>query len=145
MDLEDVFSHIPFARRMGIELTTVADGHAEGHLDLAEWHSSNPNRMIAHGAVPYALADTVGGAAVVSLNYDVTPTIDMRIDYLAPVTGERIVAAADVARNGNSVATVDVLVSDEEREVARARGVYKTGGGDGDTPWMHEDDAEALD
>ncbi|WP_254536196.1 hotdog domain-containing protein [Halomarina litorea] len=33
------------------------------------------------------------------LNETVTPTIDVRIDYLAPATGERLVAEAEVTRN----------------------------------------------
>ena len=132
----DYFNSSPFRSLVGIEITAADDGHAEGRLELADWHSSNPDGMIAHGGVAYSLADTVGGAAVVSANGTITPTIDMRMDYLAPATGEELHAAADVVRNGNSVATVDVVVTDGEgTEIATARGVYKTGGGDSDTPW----------
>ena len=136
MDPTKVFEWIPFARELGIEISEASDGHAAGRLELADWHSSNPNGMIAHGGVAYSLADTVGGAAAVSANDTITPTIDMRMDYLAPATGEELHADADVVRNGNSVCTVDVTVIDGEgTRVAEARGVYKTGGGDDETPW----------
>ncbi|MFC7227061.1 PaaI family thioesterase [Salinirubellus salinus] len=136
MDPTEVFEWIPFARELGIEIAEAADGHARGHLSLEDWHSSNPQGMIAHGGVAYSLADTVGGAAAVSANGRITPTIDMRIDYLTPATGEELHAEADVVRNGNSVATVDVVVTDEtDTHIAEARGVYKTGGGDDETPW----------
>ncbi|MWG34288.1 PaaI family thioesterase [Halomarina oriensis] len=137
MSLVDAFfDSIPFANHLGIELDEVGDGRAVGHVDLQEEHSSNPGSMIAHGGVAYSLADTIGGAAVVDLNETVTPTIDMRIDYLAPATGERLVAEAEVTRNGNSVATVTVDIEDgSDTHVATARGVYKTGGVSGETPW----------
>ncbi|WP_435195891.1 PaaI family thioesterase [Natronomonas sp. EA1] len=146
MELSDVFEQIPFARLLGMDLHEAADGHAEGSLPLTAELSSNPNRMVAHGGVPYALADTVGGAAVVSAAGTVAPTIDMRIDYLAPATGEELHAVADVVRVGNSVATVDIEVTDGSgTAIATARGVYKTGGGEGDTPWLHEEDRDLLD
>lgn len=136
MDVERAFAHMPFANHVGVELTTAEPGHAEGVLALDDEHSSNPNTLVAHGAVAYTLADTVGGAAVVAAVEDVAPTIDMRIDYLAPATGGELHASADVVRQGSSVATVDVAITDDDgTDIASARGVYKTGGGDGRTAW----------
>ena len=139
MGVEWIFEYMPFAEHLGIEVTAAEGGHAEGRLTLREEHSSNPNTLVAHGGVAYALADTVGGAAVISEAEDVTPTIDMRIDYLAPATGDELLATADVVRLGSSVATVDVSVtSGDGTAIASARGVYKTGGGDGQTAWTDE-------
>lgn len=136
MDLRDLFNAMPFARHLGIELTAASDGHATGHIDLADHHHSTPDRAVAHGGVSYALADTVGGAAVMARALKPTPTIDMRIDYLAPTTGARIEATGDLVRFGDSVATADVTVTDGDgNRVAEARGTYKTGGGNGETPW----------
>jgi uncharacterized protein (TIGR00369 family) len=82
---------------------------------------------MAHGGVTFTLADTVGGAALVSLVDQPVPTIDMRIDYLAAGTGD-LRAEADVVRQGGDVGTVDVSIYDEDdQHVAEARGVYKTG------------------
>jgi uncharacterized protein (TIGR00369 family) len=147
MEIEAVFEQIPFAAELGIELDEVSDGHAEGRLPLREEHSSNPERTIAHGGVTYSLADTVGGAAVVSKSESVSPTIDMRMDYLAPATGD-LRAVADVVRFGGSVATVDIEVYDttaeeNDRHVATARGVYKTGGQGEETPWTEGVDVDA--
>jgi uncharacterized protein (TIGR00369 family) len=140
MTIADIFNEIPFAKHLGIEITEAADGHAEGRLELESEHSSNPARMIGHGGVTYSLADTVGGAAVVSLTEDVAPTIDMRMDYLAPVTRD-IRAVADVVRDGGSMAVVEVEVYDiDETHVATAHGVYKTSGQDGENPWRADDD-----
>ena len=147
MEIEAVFEQIPFAAELGIELDEASDGHAEGRLPLREEHSSNPGQTIAHGGVTYSLADTVGGAAVVSQSKSVSPTIDMRMDYLAPATGD-LRAVADVVRFGGSVAAVDIEVYDvgaaeDDRHVATARGVYKTGGQGEETPWTDGVDVDA--
>ncbi|MFB6179943.1 MAG: PaaI family thioesterase [Halorientalis sp.] len=136
MDVSDLFSDMPFTNLLGIELTEAADGHAVGRVDMREELSSVPGGAVAHGGVTYSLADTVGGAAVISLNEDVSPTIDMRMDYLSPATDD-LLAEADVLRMGGSVAVASIDVWDvEDHHVATARGVYKTGGDSQDTPWL---------
>ena len=145
MSLEAIFNEIPFVESLGIEVTEAADGHAEGTLPLREEHTTNPHGGVAHGGVTYSLADTVGGAAVVSLTGDVAQTVDMRIDYLAPATAD-LTATADVVRNGGSVAVADVEIRDTaDDRVATARGVYKTGGHNGESPWTTGADREVDD
>ena len=127
MDIEEFFEGMPFADLLGVEVTDVEDGHAEGRVEVTQelsWHSE---RVKAHGGVTFTLADTVGGAALVSLVDQPVPTVDMRIDYLAAASGD-LTAAADVVRCGSDVGVVDVEVFDAEGEhIADARGVYKTG------------------
>lgn len=140
IDPAELFGHIPFVEELGIELTEATDGHAEGRLDLAPRHTSNERTGVVHGGVTYSLADTIGGAAVFSVVGSSTPTIDMRIDYLAPATGSELHASAETVRVGSGVATVNVTVSDESgTHIAECRGVYKTGGGDGDSAWRRDD------
>jgi uncharacterized protein (TIGR00369 family) len=128
MDIEKFFESMPFAQLLGIELTEVADGHAEGHVEMREELSWNADQVMAHGGVTFTLADTVGGAALVSRVDQPVPTIDMRIDYLSAGTGD-LRAEADVVRLGGDVGTVDVDVyaTDDDTHIATARGVYKTG------------------
>ncbi|RQH01400.1 PaaI family thioesterase [Natrarchaeobius oligotrophus] len=128
MDVEAFFEEMPFASLLGIELTACADGHAEGRLEMTDDLSWDDDRLVAHGGVTFTLADTVGGAALVSLVDRPVPTIDMRIDYLDAGTGD-LYAEADVVRRGGDVGVVDVAVyaADDDALVADARGVYKTG------------------
>ncbi|WP_302082605.1 PaaI family thioesterase [Salinibaculum rarum] len=127
MDVKAFFENMPFADLLGIEVTTAEDGHAEGHIEMHEDLSWNEDRVMAHGGVTFTLADTVGGAALVSMVDQPVPTIDMRIDYLEAGTGD-LRAEADVAREGGDVGVVDVDVYAEDgTRVADARGVYKTG------------------
>ena len=134
MDVTAVFEAMPYNDLLGIEVTSAADGHAEGRLDFDEELLSSPIGSVAHGGATYSLADTVGGAAVISLTEAVAPTVDMRIDYLAPTTRD-LTAIAEVLRAGESVAVAAVEVSDADRQVASARGVYKTGGHGSATAW----------
>jgi uncharacterized protein (TIGR00369 family) len=128
MDIEAFFEEMPFADLLGVEVTEAANGHAEGVLEMREELSWNADRLMAHGGVTFTLADTVGGAALVSEVDQPVPTIDMRIDYLDAGTGD-LRAEADVVRVGGDVGTVDVEIYAEEDStlVADARGVYKTG------------------
>jgi uncharacterized protein (TIGR00369 family) len=133
---ENRLEHLPFARLLDIQITDTGEGWAVGRIELQEKHSSNPQSGIAHGGVPYALADTVAGTAASTVNESVTPTIDMRIDYLQPSVGSYIEAEAEVVRNGRSVATVDVdVTNDAGAVVATARGTFKSSGSTGDSPW----------
>jgi uncharacterized protein (TIGR00369 family) len=127
-DIASLFEEMPFADLLGVEVTEAADGHAEGYLEMREELSWNADRLMAHGGVTFTLADTVGGAALVSEVEQPVPTIDMRIDYLDAGTGD-LRAEADVVRCGGDVGTVDVNVYavEDDTLVAGARGVYKTG------------------
>lgn len=127
MDVESFFEEMPFAKLLGVEVTETDDGHAEGWIEMREELSWNQEQIMAHGGVTFTLADTVGGAALVSLVDQPVPTIDMRIDYLNAGTGD-LHATADVVRCGSDVGVVDVDVyAEDDTHLADARGVYKTG------------------
>lgn len=138
MELTELFNQTPFVEHLGIEITEASDGYAEARLPFSDEIRSDSSGSVAHGGATYALADSVGGAAVISLTEAVSPTIDMRIDYLAPATSD-LTATAEVIRFGSSVAMVRVEVFDEADErVATAQGTYKTGGQGETTPWRDE-------
>ena len=131
MDVESFFEEMPFADYLGIDVTEARDGHAEGRLDLRDELSWHRERVLAHGGVTFTLADTVGGAALVSIVDQPVPTVDVRVDYLEPGRG-RLRAVADVVRVGGDVGVVDVEVTaergdEDDERVAAVRGVYKTG------------------
>lgn len=128
VNVAELMNDLPFTQHMGIEVLGAEDGEAVGELTLEREQTTVPDAPVAHGGVAYALADTVGGAAVISLHHRPTPTVDMRIDYHAPATGD-LRAGAEVVRNGGSVATADVRGElDDGMHAASARGVFKTGG-----------------
>jgi uncharacterized protein (TIGR00369 family) len=135
MELTELFNQMPFVEHLGIEVTEAGSGYAEARLPFSEELRSHHSGAVAHGGATYALADTVGGAAVISIVGDVTPTVDMRIEYLSPATTD-LVATAEVIRNGSSLAIAHVEVHDAEgTRVATAQGTYKASGQGEETPW----------
>ncbi|MFP4628774.1 MAG: PaaI family thioesterase, partial [Halobacteriales archaeon] len=88
MDIDAFFETMPFADLLGIELLEATDGRARGRLPMREALSWNAEERMAHGGVTFTLADTVAGAALVSLVDRPVPTIDMRIDYLEAGRGD---------------------------------------------------------
>ncbi|MFC6787336.1 PaaI family thioesterase [Halobaculum halobium] len=135
MTVADLLNGMPFADHLGMEVVEAAEGRAVVELPMHEDLSSVPGRQIAHGGVTYALADTAAGAAVISLHHKPTPTVDMRMDYLAPATTD-LRAEATVVRDGGSVATAEVRIEDVDgTHVADARGTFKTGGGGDGGAW----------
>ncbi len=127
MDIDAFFESMPFADLLGIEIIEAVDGAARGRLTMRDELSWHAEELMAHGGVTFTLADTVGGAALVSLVDQPVPTIDMRIDYLEVGRGD-LTAEAEVIRLGGDVGLSDVEVFDDEGStVATARGVYKTG------------------
>ncbi|WP_128905234.1 PaaI family thioesterase [Halorubrum amylolyticum] len=139
-DILDYFNRSPYRDLLDIEVTEAADGRAAGRLRFGEKHSSNRRQAIAQGGVAFSLADSVAGAAATALVGFPTPTIDFRIDYLAPATDD-LVATAETVREGGETAVVDVEVVQPEgddsdgRRVAVGRGVYKTSDLPDDAPW----------
>jgi uncharacterized protein (TIGR00369 family) len=134
MDLAEIMSQMPYSRHLGIELVEAADGHAEARLEFEDHHLSVPGGDVAHGSVVHGLADTVAGAAVISLHYKPTPTIDIRFDHLAPARGN-LHAVADVRKDGDTVAVANVEITHDDTLVATARGTFKTGGDADGSAW----------
>ncbi len=127
MDIDAFFESMPFADLLGIEILEVDDGHARGRLPMRDELSWNPDERMAHGGVTFTLADTVAGAALVSIVDQPVPTIDMRIDYLEAGRGD-LEAEAEVVRVGGDVGVSDADVyAADGTLIATARGVYKTG------------------
>jgi uncharacterized protein (TIGR00369 family) len=137
MDVEERFNErYPFGEHLGVEVTHVGDGYVEGKVALEDHHSLSENTRLAHGAVPFGLADSLSAAALASVEGAPGPTLDVRIDYLRPATGD-VFGEAEVVRYGEETGVVEVeLLDEEDRRLATTRGVYKVGSADGDNPFV---------
>jgi uncharacterized protein (TIGR00369 family) len=135
MELKKLFNRMPFNEHLGIELVEASEGHAVARLPFSDELRSHHFGSVAHGGATYALADTTGGAAVISLAGDVTPTVDMRIEYLSPSTTD-LTATAEVIRHGSNLSIAHVEVHDADgTRVATAQGTYKASGQGEENPW----------
>jgi uncharacterized protein (TIGR00369 family) len=80
-----------------------------------------------HGGVLAALVDITGHAAIALEVGHVSPTIDLRIDYLAAALGTELIASGRVLQAGGSIARADVEVRDRRGSVVvTGRGTFST-------------------
>jgi uncharacterized protein (TIGR00369 family) len=94
-------------------------------LPLSAEFERYPGTRQFHGGVIATLIDVAGDFALVALLGGGVPTINLRIDYLRPATGDRLSATAFVRRAGKTIGIVDIEVTDSSnRLVAIGRGCY---------------------
>jgi uncharacterized protein (TIGR00369 family) len=78
-----------------------------------------------HGGPLASFIDVVGDFAIGMLVGGGVPTVNLRIDYLRPATGNLLTGTAKVRRAGRTVAVVDIdVLDDQNRLVAIGRGTY---------------------
>ncbi|GAB4355801.1 MAG: PaaI family thioesterase [Oricola sp.] len=113
----------PFSVLMGTELTRLATGSAELQLPLRGDHRQQHG--FAHGGVVAYLADNALTYAGGSVLGDVV-TLEMKINYVRPAVGDRLIARAEAVSAGKTqaVCRCDVFaVGDgEEKLCAAAQG-----------------------
>lgn len=136
MDVFDRFNErYPFGAHLGVEITHIEEGYVEGRLELADHHSLSETTRLAHGAVPFGLADSLSAAALASVEGNPGPTIDVRIDYLRPATDD-LDGTAEVVRYGRDTGVVETEIRQDGEPVATTRGVYKTNIVKGENPFV---------
>ena len=111
---------IPFNRVLGLKITSLAPGGVKGRIDMRPELIGHFISQRLHGGVISAGLDAMAGVAVMAAigarHMDEAPlqrlhrfgrlgTIDLRIDYLRPATGDHIELRANVMRLGSRVAT----------------------------------------
>jgi uncharacterized protein (TIGR00369 family) len=80
-----------------------------------------------HGGVLAALVDITAHATVAVQTGHVSPTVDLRLDYLRAARGDAMTATGRVLRVGRSIARADVEVRDPSGAVVVAgRGTFST-------------------
>lgn len=95
-----------FTKSIGTELLDVGPGTVEIAL------TPTPNLLqftgALHGGVVSALADHAAGGAATSLYPadQIAVTVELKINFLEPAAGDRIVARAQVERIGRSICVV---------------------------------------
>jgi uncharacterized protein (TIGR00369 family) len=134
---------IPFNAHLGLEVRELGEGRAVLALPFRPEFVGDPIRPALHGGTISMLADTAGGAAVLTgvRMRALVSTIDLRIDYLRPGALLELVADASLVRLGGRVGVARIQVwqqpdqgndSEEARSseasgrrlIAEATGVY---------------------
>ncbi len=111
----------PLGEFLGLTLETTDDGDALGRITLGPEHL-NPNGSV-HGAVLFALVDTVmGHATVATLPSDAQcSTVDLHIRFHRPVAAGTVTATARILHRGRRLLTLTGEIRDGDgRLVASA-------------------------
>ncbi len=117
MKLEDVvkFRNKGFAKELGIKITKLELGYAEGEVEAREMFA-NPIGS-THGGFLFTIIDTVGGAAATSYGRVVT-SLSGNINYLNPAIGwKKLVAVAVQIKQGKKTSVYEVTVKDETGKI----------------------------
>lgn len=114
----------PFADLVGMTLESCKDGQSVYSLTVTDT-LLNPHRVL-HGGVLYSLADTGMGAALYHLLEpgQLCATIEIKINYFAPVFEGRLTCQSRVLNRGKTVANLESELWLDERVVARANGNF---------------------
>ena len=126
-DIQAIFDRSPFIGFMGMQ--AIAVDHTkktfQARLPMRKETERRAGTQQFHGGPIASFIDVVGDFATGMLVGGGVPTINLRIDYLAPAIGAHLDATATVRRAGRTVAVVDIDVFNPEGKlVAIGRGTY---------------------
>lgn len=114
----------PFLEHIGGKLIHYTQGYAEVELATMSYHLQHLGFI--HGGVISTLMDNTGWyAAVSNLTEGFTSvTMEIKINYLKPASGESLRAIGNVIRQGKKTSFVKIELYDGENLVAFATGTY---------------------
>jgi uncharacterized protein (TIGR00369 family) len=117
--IRESFARQAYMRLIGARLAEVLPGRVSVELPFRD--DLCQQRGFLHGGVTAAIADSAAGYAAFSLMPAKSSplTVELKINLLAPATGERFFASANVLRPGRTLSIVDTDV------FAEAKGLRK--------------------
>ena len=137
---ESFVERMPFNRILGIDVLSLHHDRPELRFEMRPELVGNYVRNILHGGVISSVLDVTGGLVAflgvqqklkgkpveeVLERFARIGTIDLRIDYLRPGTGEWFVARGFPLRTGNKVAVTRMeLFNDQEALIAVGTAAY---------------------
>lgn len=114
------FANVPYAKFLGLELCEIKSGQVSVCLDVRD--ELRQNQGVVHGGAVASLIDTASAFAILTTlapDERVTTT-DLTIHYLRPITEGRLIATAQIIRQGRRMFVVNVEVDNEGRLAATA-------------------------
>jgi uncharacterized protein (TIGR00369 family) len=116
---------------LGIEVLEARETSVRCRMAWREDLVGNPDTGVLHGGAVFAFMDQAGGlanACAIYPNFEITPTIDFRVDHLgAPEPGQAVICEAECYRLSSQVTFVRLTTfaeNDEQRPVATGLATY---------------------
>jgi uncharacterized protein (TIGR00369 family) len=123
--INQVLQAQPFMVALGVTAARIEPGEVELSLIIRPDHLQHGG--VVHGGVIVAMADNAGGAAAGSLlpEGQAVVTAEYRISFLAPASGQKLIARGSVLRPGRSLIHTrsDVIAVADGRETLVATGL----------------------
>lgn len=123
--IETGHSPMPIASLIGFTIKSVQSGEAVIEFEMNEDHTNSMGTL--HGGVFCTIADTAMGVAFFTLleKGETLSTLELKINYLRPVWGGKLLAVGKVVKKGRLTGFVECDVIDESGQlVARASSTY---------------------
>jgi uncharacterized protein (TIGR00369 family) len=123
--IKDIENRSHFGRLLGIEVVDLAPGSARLKMPVEE-KLTQPYEAV-HGGAIATLADSAAAAALLSLTdtEEKVATVEMKVNFLAPVRSGELVAEGRVVHKGERLAVLDVDVrNDGDTLIAKALITY---------------------
>ncbi len=116
--IREKFETNHFPRSLGIELDSIEQGRARLSLEVNQQHLQLAGIM--HGGAIATLVDTAVAFAIVGASKPGArfTTIEMKVNYLRPISKGRVVADAKLIRDGRRIVVSDCDVFDSEGNLA---------------------------
>jgi uncharacterized protein (TIGR00369 family) len=116
--IREKFETNPFPRSLGIDLDSIEPGRARLSLEVKQQHLQLAGNM--HGGAIATLVDTAVAFAIVGASKPGArfTTIEMKVNYLRPISKGRVVADAKLIRDGRRIVVSDCDVFDSEGNLA---------------------------
>ncbi|MEF8855490.1 MAG: hotdog fold thioesterase [Haloarculaceae archaeon] len=130
--VRDLFGRIPFHEHHDVEVLMATSRRAETKLPFEEALIGDPDRGAIHGGVVSSLVDLTGAAVFSGRCRSLTPTIDLRVDFLEKAGRDALFANATVERVGSSIGVARIAVESGDSICATGTGVYRLVGEDHD-------------
>lgn len=110
-EVQAVFRNDRFATdACGCRVVEAARGHAVCEFDITPGHHNEKGGVM--GGAIFTVAD-LAFAVASNVGEDVTVSVASSIEFMSAARGERLIATADVDKNGRTLAFYNCLVTDE--------------------------------
>ncbi len=118
------FPQIPALQTLDVTLVYLGPGEASMKLTVRHEYTTVKNRL--HGGIIATLADSTMGWAVASLGREGSVTIDMTLNYFAPIfEGSELISEAYVIYAGKTIVVAEANLYNQDRKLlAKARGTF---------------------
>ena len=116
--IREKFENNHFPRLVGIEIDSIEPGRARLSLEVRE--ELLQLQGIMHGGVIATIIDTAVAFAIIGASEpdDRFTTVEMKVNYLAPIREGRILADARLVRDGRRIVVADCDLFDSNGRLA---------------------------